>query len=75
MKISNNSWQQLGSICSTDCAFYVHLVCADFHGGDSAGKTNPKRGKKVTVNGKQLAVFLYNGRVYAVLEKCPHMGE
>ena len=50
---------------------------ADFHSGTAStdGQVNPKRGKKVSINGQELAVFLYNGLVYAVLEKCPHMGK
>ena len=33
------------------------------------------QGKKVTVNGKMLALFYYNDQFYAVDERCPHMGE
>ena len=32
-------------------------------------------GKKVLVNGKEIALFYYNDEFYAVDEKCPHLGK
>ncbi len=32
------------------------------------------KGKKVTVNDQELALFKINGKVYAIQENCPHQG-
>lgn len=32
-------------------------------------------GKKVVVNGKQIALFYYKDEFYAIDEKCPHLGQ
>lgn len=32
-------------------------------------------GKKITINGKAIALFCYKDSFYAVDEKCPHLGK
>ena len=36
--------------------------------------TSTIHGKKIQVNGKELALFCYKDKFYAVNEKCPHLG-
>ena len=31
-------------------------------------------GRKISINGKDIALFCYRNRFYAVDEKCPHLG-
>ena len=31
-------------------------------------------GKKISINGKEIALFCYKGTFYALDEKCPHLG-
>jgi hypothetical protein len=57
---------------------FLFLTNVDFYSHNQSSSSpvgNPKRGKMVTVNGRKLAVFLYNGKAYAIDEKCPHLGE
>lgn len=34
----------------------------------------PNKGKQVTVNGRKVALFLAEGKVYAIDDTCPHRG-
>lgn len=37
-------------------------------------RQNSKTGALVSCNEQQIAVFRYHNRVYAIKEKCPHLG-
>lgn len=37
-------------------------------------KQNSKTGDLVSCNEEEIAVFRYHDRVYAIKEKCPHLG-
>ena len=38
------------------------------------GELEEGKGKKVTVNGQDIAIFRISGKVYAIQENCPHQG-
>ena len=40
----------------------------------SATEGTQVHGKVVKLNGRELALFFYKDKFYAVTEKCPHMG-
>ena len=56
------------SLFHSDLPIPVHT-----HESDSEG--TKVHGKVVKLNGRELALFCYKDKFYAVTEKCPHMGK
>ena len=54
---------------------YDGLSAKEASDEQTAPSEKKKRGKKVKLNGKELAVFFYKESAYAIDEKCPHLGK
>jgi hypothetical protein len=52
--------------------FHSDPPASTIHGSDT--KDAQVHGKVVKLNGRELALFFYKDKFYAVTEKCPHMG-
>ena len=46
----------------------------DHHGSPTPPLSGGSHGRKVEVNGKELALFCHREKLYAVGDRCPHMG-
>src|SRR5262245_6019313 len=57
-----------------DPFFRPRIVMSEFRTVCKVGEVTEHEGKTVELEGKLIAVFLHQGRYYAIDDVCPHMG-